>query len=201
MGRSAPAATETSVRPENSRMRIAFAVVFSSVWLPATVVTPRSSISGLASARRSAIASSWPGSQSRIIGSAKDLVHLVGGRKRGLGAGPGRRYRPGRACAAQRLVPVAGLEVRDDKAGGEGVASRGSVDCFHLWWLCPRDFLAVLQQDGALRSERECDELPAGVHLMLVAVHDKQVGLDVDGPRRRRVEAEERCSARCRHDG
>src|SRR5215204_1993245 len=142
MGRSAPAATETSVRPENSRMRIAFAVVFSSVWLPATVVTPRSSI-----------ASSWPGSQSRIIGSAKDLVHLVGGRKRGLGAGPGRRYRPGRACAAQRLVPVAGLEVRDDKAGGEGVASRGSVDCFQLWWLCPRDFLAVLQQDGTLRSE------------------------------------------------
>ena len=44
--------------PANSRMRIAFAVVFSSVWLPATVVTPRSSTSGLASARSSAIASS-----------------------------------------------------------------------------------------------------------------------------------------------
>ena len=57
-GRSAPAATVMSVRPENSRIRIAFAVVFSSVWLPATVVTPISSISGLASARRSAMASS-----------------------------------------------------------------------------------------------------------------------------------------------
>ena len=67
-GRSAPAATGTSPLPTNSRTRSAFAVVFSSVWLPATVVTPRSSSSGLASARRSAIASSWPGSQSSKIG-------------------------------------------------------------------------------------------------------------------------------------
>ena len=38
--------------------RSAFAVVFASVWLPATVVTPTSSTSGLASASSSAIASS-----------------------------------------------------------------------------------------------------------------------------------------------
>jgi hypothetical protein len=36
----------------------AFVVVFSTVWLPATVVTPSSSTSGLASASSSAIASS-----------------------------------------------------------------------------------------------------------------------------------------------
>ena len=62
------AATGTSARPTSSRTRIAFAVVLASVWLPATVVTPSSSSSGLASASRSAIASSWPGSQSRMIG-------------------------------------------------------------------------------------------------------------------------------------
>jgi hypothetical protein len=38
--------------------RSAFAVVFASVWLPATVVTPTSSTSGLANASSSAIASS-----------------------------------------------------------------------------------------------------------------------------------------------
>src|SRR5689334_6387929 len=67
-GRAAPAATVTSGRPTWSRTRIAFAVVFSSVWLPCVVVTPSSSTSGLASASSSAIASSWPGSQSRMIG-------------------------------------------------------------------------------------------------------------------------------------
>ena len=57
-GASAPEATATSVRPASSSTRRAFAVVFSSVWFPYVVVTPRSSSSGLASARRSAIASS-----------------------------------------------------------------------------------------------------------------------------------------------
>jgi hypothetical protein len=47
-----------SVRSTNSRILSAFVVVFSSVWLPDTDVTPRTSISGEASARRSAIASS-----------------------------------------------------------------------------------------------------------------------------------------------
>jgi hypothetical protein len=58
IGRSAPAATGTSVRSTNSSTLSAFAVVFSSVWLPWTVVTPTSSTSGLASPSRSAIASS-----------------------------------------------------------------------------------------------------------------------------------------------
>ena len=57
-GRSAPAATGTSARPTSSSTRSAFAVVFSSVWFPWTVVTPSSSSSGLASASSSAIASS-----------------------------------------------------------------------------------------------------------------------------------------------
>ena len=67
-GRPAPAATGMSPRPASSSTRIAFAVVFSSVWLPATVVTPRSSSSSLPSASSIAIASSWPGSQSSRIG-------------------------------------------------------------------------------------------------------------------------------------
>ena len=67
-GRSAPTATGTSARPAQSSTRMAFAVVLASVWLPATVVTPRSCTSSLASARSSAAASSWPGSQSMMIG-------------------------------------------------------------------------------------------------------------------------------------
>ena len=67
-GRSAPIATGTSSRPTSASTRNALSVVFSSVWLPCTVVTPTSSISGLASASRSAIASSCPGSQSRMTG-------------------------------------------------------------------------------------------------------------------------------------
>ena len=67
-GPSAPAATGISVRPASSRTRSAFAVVLSSVWFPATAVTPRTSSSGLPSARRSASASSWPGSQSMRTG-------------------------------------------------------------------------------------------------------------------------------------
>ena len=43
-------------------------VVWASVALPATVVTPTSSTSGLASASRMAIASSCPGSQSMMMG-------------------------------------------------------------------------------------------------------------------------------------
>ena len=62
-------------RPASSSTRSALAVVLSSVWLPATVVTPSSSSSGQASASRIAIASSWPGSQSRMIGVG--LMHRV----------------------------------------------------------------------------------------------------------------------------
>src|SRR5580704_18098786 len=48
--------------------RRAFSVVFSRVWLPATVVMARRSITGQPRASRMAMASSWPGSQSRMIG-------------------------------------------------------------------------------------------------------------------------------------
>ena len=59
-----------------SSTRIALAVTFSSVWLPATVVTAASSSSGLATASRRAIASSWPGSQSMITGVG--MAHHLG---------------------------------------------------------------------------------------------------------------------------
>ena len=67
-GRSAPTATGTSVRSTSASTRRALSVVFSIVWFPCVVVTPTSSSSGLASASRSAIASSCPGSQSRMTG-------------------------------------------------------------------------------------------------------------------------------------
>ena len=47
-----PRATGTSPRPASSSTLSAFTVVFSSVWLPWTVVMPSSSTSGLASASR-----------------------------------------------------------------------------------------------------------------------------------------------------
>ena len=66
-GPSRPAATGMSARPSRSRTLSALRVVCSKVTLPATVVTPRSSISGLAQASMIAMASSWPGSQSKTI--------------------------------------------------------------------------------------------------------------------------------------
>ncbi len=45
----------------------ALRVTLGRVWLPITVVTASSSISGLPWASRSAMASSWPGSQSTMI--------------------------------------------------------------------------------------------------------------------------------------
>ena len=78
----------------------------SSVWLPATVVTPSRSSSGLASASRSAIASSWPGSQSSRIGvgahcRAGPEVSRLTSRTDGERAASTRLRRPG-ATAAHR---------------------------------------------------------------------------------------------------
>ena len=67
-GRSAPAATGTSVRPSRVRTRSALRVVRSSGALPATVVIASSRSSGRAVASTIASASSCPGSQSRMIG-------------------------------------------------------------------------------------------------------------------------------------
>src|SRR5699024_8854252 len=52
----------------------ALCVTLSMVWLPATVVMPSSSQRGSPAARRIARASSWPGSQSRMIFSVMDRV-------------------------------------------------------------------------------------------------------------------------------
>src|SRR3989304_2036470 len=69
MGREQPAKTATSFLPARSHMSRAFPRVFARGTFPATVVMPRTWISSVeASARRMATASSWPGSQSRIIG-------------------------------------------------------------------------------------------------------------------------------------
>ena len=214
-GRSAPAATGMSVRPARSSTRSAFAVVFSSVWLPWTVVTPRTSTSGLASASSSAIASSCPGSQSRMIGMrharsiaivaaadfvlnqhkvaqrAEDRVDLGSGRERRLGAEPGGGEGAGGAGAGQRLLLVAPFEQRDEQARGEGVARRSAVDHLDLRRGRPRHLLAVLEQDGSLGAERQRHEaVGARERLELEAVDDGEVGVDGDPPRGRGVEAE-----------
>src|SRR5690606_15587314 len=69
-GRSHPAATGTPVIPASVQTRRALSDVFSSVWLPATVVIALRSIAGSAAASMMASASSCPGSQSRMTGVA-----------------------------------------------------------------------------------------------------------------------------------
>ena len=64
---AAPACTATSGRPASSTTFSAFFVVRGSGTLPATVVMPSTSISGLASASRIATASSCPGSVSMMM--------------------------------------------------------------------------------------------------------------------------------------
>ena len=66
-GRVAPCATGIPERPARAATRRAFSVTFSIVWLPATVVMARTSIPGVPAASRIAAASSYPGSQSRMI--------------------------------------------------------------------------------------------------------------------------------------
>ena len=66
-GRGQPAAIGTSRTPPMVATTSALRVTFSNVELPITVVMASSSISGLPWASRRAMASSWPGSQSRMI--------------------------------------------------------------------------------------------------------------------------------------
>ena len=68
MGDSQPAAIGTPAMPATVATRRALSVVFSSVWLPTTVVMARRSMAGEPCARRIATASSWPGSQSSTMG-------------------------------------------------------------------------------------------------------------------------------------
>ncbi len=65
-GPAEPAAIGT-VMPPAAHTAMALRVTFPSVWLPATVVIASRSMSGFPAARRMAIASSCPGSQSRMI--------------------------------------------------------------------------------------------------------------------------------------
>ena len=71
-GLSAPAMTGTE-RPASSTMKRALRAVSASGTLPATATTPSTSSSGLASARRMATASSWPGSVSMMMRRAMGL--------------------------------------------------------------------------------------------------------------------------------
>ena len=66
-GAGLPGVTGTPSAPTNSLTRWALEVVRSRPTLPATVVMPRRSISGLPTAKAMASASSMPGSQSRMI--------------------------------------------------------------------------------------------------------------------------------------
>jgi hypothetical protein len=61
------AANGTPVMPAILATANALRVTLSMVWFPCTVVTATSCTFGLPCASNRAIASSWPGSQSRII--------------------------------------------------------------------------------------------------------------------------------------
>ena len=83
-----------------------------------TVVTPSSSTSGLASASRSAIASSCPGSQSirmRVDHAREYRVYVRRGREGRLGSEARGGERSGRAGALERLRTRPALEQRDER--------------------------------------------------------------------------------------
>ena len=85
------------------------------------------------------------------------------------------------ACSASSRSLV--LEQRDEKAGRERVAGGRAVDRFHVGRAGARDLLSVLEQQRALGSERHRDEpVSARERLELVAVDDRQVRIDLDGP-------------------
>ena len=79
IGRSAPEWISTS-SPSNSRMTRALYVVRSSGALPATVVMPSRSV--WRAATTIATASSWPGSQSRMIDGRGMTASLARGARR-----------------------------------------------------------------------------------------------------------------------
>ena len=134
--------------PTNSSTRSAFAVVFSSVWLPATVVTPSRSSSGWRAragvrSRRRGPGRSRAGSASGLTPPAHERVeyrrfpHLRphgserSERLRASIASTSRRAKaapaPSAPAAQRGLLALATLEQRDDEARGEGVAGRRAV--------------------------------------------------------------------------
>src|SRR5438105_4345758 len=109
--------------------------------------------------------------------SAQYLVNLRGVREGRLCAAPRGGDRAGGARAHEGLLAPAALEQGDDECSAEGVAGRGPVDGVDARRGRTRDLPAVLEEQRALRAERERDELAAGAdHLVLVAVDDEQVG-------------------------
>ena len=100
------------------------------------------------------------------------------------------RARPLRTHA-ERLVPVAAFEQRDDEAGGEGVARGGPVLDLDARRCGARNLHPVLEQRRAGSSIGDGDELPARDDFVLELVDDQQVRLDVDRACRRGVEREE----------
>ena len=77
-GCAAPPAMGTFTMRHTVATARALAVTRSNVWLPATVVTASRSMSGLPCASIMAIASSWPGSQSRmILRGTDDLLRMI----------------------------------------------------------------------------------------------------------------------------
>ena len=194
-GRSAPIATGTSSRPTSASTRSALSVVFSSVWLPCTVVTPSELDLGAREREQERDRVVVPGIAVEDDWSRHRATYRVD-----LGRGRQRRLRAearsgDRACgarASQRLVVVAALEQRDEQARGEGIARSGAVDRVDLRRLGARDLLPVLEQHRALGAERHRDEAVAALQrLELVAVDDREVGVDVDRPRGRGVQAEQ----------
>ncbi|SQB95531.1 Predicted membrane protein (DUF2254) [Clostridium paraputrificum] len=114
-GRVQPAWTGTPSMPAMVSTARALRVTFSRVWLPPMVVTPTSSIAGLPAARRIATASSWPGSQSRMILRCSFVA--------GMGA-PLRRW-SGRAVASS--ITTAARRVNDFRSPGDASASSAMV--------------------------------------------------------------------------
>ena len=196
-GRPAPAATGTSARPASSSTRSAFAVVFSSVWLPATVVTPTQLELGRGEREqqrdRVVVAGVAVEEDRRRAHRAQYRVHLGGGRQRRLRAEPGRRERArgARACGAP---PRAARPSRSETTRQAVNASPAAVPstASTARRRGAGDLAAVLVQRGALGAEGDRDELAARGDLVLEPVDDEQVGLERERPRRRRVHGHER---------
>ena len=179
-GRSAPAATGMSPRPANSSTRRAFAVVFSSVWLPATVVTPSRSTSGLASASRIAIASSWRiavDQDRRRHARVQQRIELRRGRERRLRAEARRGEGPAaheRSSASPRGRPSSRETARHAvNASPAAVPSTASTGGGFRRARPP----SALEQHGALGAEREARSArrARGRAPRLVAVDDERV--------------------------
>src|SRR5580704_15382521 len=135
-GRRQPAATGTSAAPMNCKTRRAFETVLSISALPQVTVTPTRSIAGERCAMTIAIASSWPGSQSKRIGVGRTagacaVVMPLSSRGRGGIAGDGLLEDPHEAAPVDvradlsRLRSVGGQELT--AAIGDRLPARDST--------------------------------------------------------------------------